>query len=68
MRITIVINNIQTAWQEVSLSWNDTISEQFYNCVLTELDNLLHDLDRECKKMDVETHNINKRLNIFENL
>jgi len=68
MRITIVINNIQTAWREVSLSWDDAISEQFNNSVLTELDRILHDLDRDCKKMDIEIDNVNKRLRIFDSL
>jgi len=68
MRITIVINNIQTAWREISLSWDDAISEQFNNSVLTELDRILHDLDRDCKKMDIEIDNANKKLRIFDSL
>jgi len=68
MRITIVINNIRTAWREVSLSWDDAISEQFNNSVLTELDRILHDLDRDCKKMDIEVDNVNNKLRNFDSL
>jgi predicted 2-oxoglutarate/Fe(II)-dependent dioxygenase YbiX len=68
MRVIAVINNNQTAWQEVSLSWNDTISQRFHTSVLTEMDSILQYLDRACEKLETETENVLSMLNRYENL
>jgi len=68
MRVTAVINNNQTAWQEVSLFWNDTISQRFHTSVLTEMDSILRYLDRACEKLEAETESVLKKLGRYENL
>ena len=68
MRVIAVINNNQTAWQEVSLSWNDTISQRFRKSVLTEMDSVLQYLDRACEKLETETESVISKLSRYENL
>jgi hypothetical protein len=68
MRTVTVINNIHTAWNEVSLSWKDTISQKFHTSVLDELESILQSLNSVCEKIDRETDNVNNKLKYYEAL
>ena len=58
MRVNSVINHNRSAWQEVSLHWNDQKSRDFNTVVCRDMESLLQQLDRACEKLESDTENV----------
>ena len=68
MRVNSVINHNRSAWQEVSLHWNDQKSRDFNTVVCRDMEAILQQLDRACQNLENETDGVLARLRRLENL
>ena len=68
MCVNTVINHNQSAWQEVSLHWNDEISHKFHSSVMAELETILNSLNAACSKLELDTDNVITRLTRLNSL
>jgi hypothetical protein len=68
MRVAAIIQKNETAWQEVSPYWKDTISQRFQDSVMSELNRILQSLDSACVVLEDETDKVKDKLRKYENL